>query len=392
MRPLLSLIFLLHSVTGNSQGNRQKLLVAEFRIDTPRAGNYTYLVSYNFENGKLQSKDTILGAETFKKDKRGQFKRYVRFEFGRNFIYNKRYVVSGTGNVIDIKEKKLVIEEGDNFIAAHDDTMIFHRANIFTGTGYLVLNLKTSEYRFLNHEERNRDKIGRSSPDQAHYLSIDRSKIPYKICLHDTSGQENTLVVDAGHGPNIAGGSQSPTVETHWLTNTTFLYTVHKLGGIDSAEFDSGRRFYSKFFSTVTIHHFDIASNNDTVFYTLDSVRQGDVNDRFFKDDIGQLIYRTSGYDYYRVDTVQKILLPYPFYELGNGFSFENKPSSEGNRVFHQGKEIGMVRPFSRVVGKGIIAFEQGENCINVWSERTQNWSKIDIPWISSLVGWIDEE
>ena len=383
---------MLYSVAGNSQSIRQKLLVAEFRIDRPRAANYTYLVSYNFENGQLQSKDTILGAETFKKDTKGRFNRYVRFEFGGNFIYTKRYVVSGTGNVIDIKEKKLVIEEGDNFIAAHGDTMIFHRANIFTGTGYLVLNLKTGEYRFLNHEERNRDKIGRSSPDQAHYLSIDRSKIPYKICLHDTKGQKKSLVGDAGHGPNITGGSQFPTIETHWLTNTTFLYTVHKLGGIDSTQFDSVSRFYSKFYSTVTLHHFDITSNNDTDFYRLDSVRQGDVNDRFFKDDIGQLIYRTSSYDYHRVDTVQKRLLPYPLYELGNGFSFENKPGSEGNRIFHQGKEIGIVRPFSRVLGKGIIAFEEGENPINVWSEQTQRWSKINIPWISSLVGWVDEE
>ena len=105
MRLLLSLTILMCSVTGNSQGNRQKLFVAEFRIDTPRAGNYTYLVSYNFENGKLQSKDTILGAETFKEDRKGRFNRYVRFEFGRNFIYNNRYVVSGTGNVIDIKKK-----------------------------------------------------------------------------------------------------------------------------------------------------------------------------------------------------------------------------------------------------------------------------------------------
>ena len=388
--PLLA--FLLYSIAGNAQSVRQKLIVAEFRIDTPRAGNYTYLVSYNFENGQLQSKDTILGAETFRKDKKGRYNRYVRFEFGRNFIYNRRYVVSGTGNVIDIKEKKLVIEDGDDFISAHGDTMIFHRANIFTGTGYLLLDLKTGEYRFLNHDERNRDKFIRSSPDGAHYLSIDRSKIPYKIFLNDTSGQNRAVVIDAGHGPNISGGSQFPTIETYWLTNRTFLYTIHKLGGVDSTQFDSTQRFYSKLFSKVTLHHFDIASYHDTVFYSLDSVKQGDVNDRFFKDEIGQLVYRTSAYDYYRVDSVQKRLLLYPFYELGNDFSFENKPGPDGNKIFYQGLEIGIMRPFSRVVGRGVIAFEQGENRINVWSAHTQNWSKIDIPWISSLVGWVDEE
>lgn len=47
----------------------QSLIVAEYRIDTPRVANYTYLVSYNFSNGELISKDTIVGRVVFKKER-----------------------------------------------------------------------------------------------------------------------------------------------------------------------------------------------------------------------------------------------------------------------------------------------------------------------------------
>lgn len=371
---------------------RQKLIVAEFRIDTPRVGNFTYLVSYNFADGQLHSKDTILGAETFKKDKQGRFNRYVRFEFGGNFIYKNRYVVSGTGNVVDIEKKKLVIEEGDDFVSAQGDTLMFHRANIFTGTGYLLLNLKTGDYKFLNYDEKDRDRSSNSSPDKKHYLSIDRSTIPYKICLHDMSGQKKTLVADAGHGPNINGGSQSPTIEKHWLNNKSFLYAVHRLGGIDSSQFDSSRQFYSKFYSKVILHRFDITSNTDAVFFAIDNLRQGVANGRFFKDEVGQTIYRTSGYEYYVVDTTKNTLLAYPYYELGNGFSVENNYNPEGNSIHFNGREIGRMRPSARTVSRGVIAVEQGENRINIWSERTGMWSTIEIPWISSLIGWLEDE
>lgn len=392
MKTLLSITLSLLFTNCFGQTKHQTLIVAEFWKDAPKESNFTYLVSYKFDNGILKAKDTILGAETFKKQKDGTFSRYVRFEFGGNFIYNKRYVISGTGNVVDIEKKRLVIEEGDDFVSAQGDTIIFHRANSSTGTGFLLLDLKTGRYDFINHDELDKDKVQRSSPDKKHYLSIDKEKIPYKICLHSLTGTKETIIFDAGHGPNITSGSQRPTIETYWINTHTFLYAVHKIVKLDSSRFDTTRRFNSKYLSKVTIREFDINTRSDKVFFEMENVKQDDVNGRFFNDEIGQTIYRTSGFNYFRVDTIQKTLVDYPFSELGNNFSVENGYNPKGNIIRYNKGEIGNLNPSRKVVGNGIIAVEKSQDEISVWSEETKAWLSIKIPWISSVVGWIDEE
>ncbi|RYE30988.1 MAG: hypothetical protein EOP48_31680, partial [Sphingobacteriales bacterium] len=94
MKALLSIALFLSLTCCFGQPKRQQLIVAEYRIDSPRVGNFTYLVSYNLRDGILISKDTIFGAGTNKKGVAGS---YVRYDLGRNFIYQNRYVISGTG-------------------------------------------------------------------------------------------------------------------------------------------------------------------------------------------------------------------------------------------------------------------------------------------------------
>lgn len=387
MKTLLTIIFFLLFTQCYVQTKHQKLIVAEYRVDNPKVGNYTYLVSYNFNDGVFTSKDTIFSAETNRKGVAGS---YVRYDLGKNFIYKNRYVISGIGNVIDIKKKALVIEESDDFVVATGDSLFFHRNNIFSGTGFLILNLITGKYNFIDNKDWDRDKEKRTSPDKKHYLSIDQAKIPYKVCLHNSYGKKKTIVDDAGHGPNIMYSSQFPTIETHWLDNNTFLYAVHEIK-INAAQKD---------FSKVTLHLFDINKNSNKVFFVLDSVSNGRVNGRFFKDDIGQTIYRTSGWSHYIVDTVKGVLVDYPFYELGFNFSTANKSEKDGTVINYNKSEIGKLWCSNGVVSDGMIAVEYGDigsnlaypRGIKVWSNLTKSWSTINIPWLSNVIGWVDKE
>jgi hypothetical protein len=381
----ITLLFLFTSCFG--QTKHQKLIAAEYRIDSPRVGNFTYLVSYNFANGNLLSKDTILGVPTNRKGIAGS---YVRYDLGKNFIYKNRYVISGIGNVIDIKTKSLVMEESDDFISAQGDTLIFHRDNIFTGTGYLILDLKSRKYRFINQDKIDKDKDRRSSPDKVHYLSIDKSKIPYKIWLHNSDSKKRLVVKDAGHGPNIMYSSQFPTIETNWLNNHTFLYAVHE------TKFDSEKNDYSK----ITLRQYDILTNSDQVFFVLDSISNGKTNGKFFIDNIGQIIYRSSGWSYHLIDTANHLLKNYPFYELGFGFSTANKTDQDGTVIKYNKIEIGKLWCSNDVVGEGVIAVEFGDIGSNLaypkgimtWSKQTNEWTTINIPWLSNILGWVDEE
>ena len=387
MKTLLSITFFLILTHCLGQTKLQRLIAAEYRIDSPRVGNFTYLVSYNFANGLLISKDTILGVPTNKKGVAGS---YVRYDLGKKFIYKNRYVISGIGNVIDIQAKSLVMEESDDFISAQGDSLLFHRDNIFTGTGYLMLNLKTKKYGFINHDEIDKDKDRRSSPDKLHYLSIDQSKIPYKIWLHNSNGKKRIVVNDAGNGPNIMYSSQFPTIETYWLNKNSFLYAVHEI------RFDLEKKDYSK----VTLRKYDITSNFDEVFFVLDSVSNGKTNGRFFTDNIGQLIYRSSGYFYHLIDTANNLLSNYPFYELGFGFSTANKSDKDGTILKYSSNEIGKLWCSNEVVGEGVIAVELGDIGSNLaypkgimtWSKQTNKWTTITIPWLSTIIGWVDGE
>lgn len=387
MKTLLSITLSLLFINCFGQTKQQKLIAAEYRIDSPRVGNFTYLVSYNFTDGLLISKDTILGVGTNKEGVAGS---YVRYDLGKNFIYKNRYVISGIGNVIDIKTKSLVMEESDDFISANGDTLIFHRDNIFTGTGYLMLELKTKKYQFINQDKIDKDKDRRSSPDNVHFLSIDQTKIPYKIWLHSSDDKKRIVVNDAGHGPNIMYSSQFPTIETYWLDKNSFLYGVHE------TKFDSEKKDYSK----VTIRKLDINTNSDRVFFVLDSISNGKTNGKFFTDKIGQLIYRSSGWSYHLVDTVNHLLRVYPFYELGFGFSTANKSDQDGTVLRYNNTEIGKIWCSNDVVGGGVIAVEFGDKGSNLaypkgimtWSKQTNKWTTINIPWLSNIIGWLDEE
>lgn len=387
MKTLLSITFFLLFAYCVGQTKHQKLIAAEFRIDISGAGNFTYLVSYNFADGLLISKDTILGVGTNKEGVAGS---YVRYDLGKNFIYKNRYVISGIGNVIDIKTKSLVIKESDDFISANGDTLIFHRDNIFTGTGYLMLDLKAKKYRFINKDKIDEDKESRSSPDKFHYLSIDRSKIPYKIWLHSSDGKKKIVVNDAGHGPNITISSQFPNVETQWLNNSSFIYAVHE------KKFRPPHKEFSKVFLRI----FDIQNSSDKIFYILDSVGKGDVNGRFYVDKIGQTIYRTSGWNSYVIDTANSNLLEYPFYEIGYKFSLSNRATTEGTTIRFKNIEVGIQWCTNEVVSDKIIAMAYGEagsnlgypKGIKVWSHLSKAWTTIDVPWLSKIIGWVDEE
>lgn len=282
------------------------------------------------------------------------------------------------------------MEESDDFISAQGDTLIFHRANIFTGTGYLMLDLKSRKYKFINQNELDKDKDRRSSPDKLHYLSIDQSKIPYKIWLHNSDSKKKLVVNDAGHGPNIMYSSQFPTIETYWLNNHAFLYAVHE------TKFNAEEKDYSK----VTLRQYDIINNSDQVFFVLDSVINGKTNGRFFLDNIGQLIYRSSGWSYHLVDTVNRLLINYPFYELGFGFSKANKTERDGTVLKYNNLAIGKLWCSNEVVGEGVIAVEFGDIGSNLaypkgimtWSIQTKSWTTTVIPWLSNIIGWVDEE
>ena len=380
------IIFFITFVSQAFAQKYQSLIVAEYRIDTPRLGNYTYLVSYNFSDGELVSKDTIIGRVVFKKERLSP---PVRFDLGKNFIYRNQYVVSGAGNVIDLRKKTFVTESADGFIEARDDTLVFYRANSYTGTGFLHLNLKTGDYKFVDTVSRlERDKM--FSPNKKLNLIIDMSAVPYKINLNSAENGKETLVKDAGTGP-FPNGFQRPKITTYWLDDNSFLYSKYNRLSVPGD------------LSRVDMHLYDIRCKKDSVIAILDSVKSGAryPNDIFVKDQMGQLIYRNSyPKRYHLVDTVGKRLLEYPYFQLGHSFSTVNLGDGIAGTELRYGEtSLGTHWIRSNLVTEGMIACEYGDQGSNlgypkgvkVWSSKTNRWTEIEIPWVSSAIGWVEK-
>lgn len=217
MKNLIIIIVILSTTICFGQTPRHNsLLVAEYRQNKEGTGSFTDLVGYNFIDGKLASKDTILSAPISKGTYQGS---YVRYDLGRNFVYKNRYVVSGIGNVIDVQTKSLVMEESDDLVEVRGDSIIFHRNNIYTGTGYLVCDLKNRTYGFVKDNDFFNVK-GNHSPNHCWGLEIDESAIPYKIVLYDKMNTKKVMVNDCGTGTLLSSfASTFSNVPVHWIDN-----------------------------------------------------------------------------------------------------------------------------------------------------------------------------
>jgi hypothetical protein len=388
MRLLLLIVSFLFYTCCFSQAKRQKFLVAEYRIDSPRVGTYTYLVAYNFINGKYISKDTLFEAEVYKK---GIIGLHVKYSPGNNFIYKNRYVVAANGSVIDIKERRLVIEQNERFVEAIGDTLIFHRRELAPSTGYFFLDLITKKYESIEDNTWYKPKMGNVSPDGKHYLYIQPSVVSYKIWLYGNNDNGTTLVWHAGRGP-FTIATQAPTIETHWLNNQSFLYAVHEPKK-DSLNHIS---FYK-----VILHRYNIHYRTDNVFFILDSVPQGKprLNGSFFIDPTGQTIYKATSGSNYIIDTAHQTLTETKYSQLGFNFS-RTLGTWKGTGFKYKGQDIGKIWCIKSMASDGVIAATYGDVRTNlgypkgfkVWTQATRSWITIDVPWISAIIGWVNEE
>ncbi len=382
MRYLFIILYCLFGSTSFPQDKIQKLIVAEYRLDSPQIARYVYVTSYNFKKGIFVSKDTLLGIDS--KD------RYIGFNHPKGHMYQNRFHIRPTGGVIDLKDRKFLTDRhSDDYVESLGDTLVFYRDNTKTGKGYLALDLRTHTYDFIEENSWYTPKLRRQSPDRKHYLSIDWSQLPRKIWLYDESGNKTVIVEDAGMGPQKISDAQMPDVETHWLNNHSFLYVVHH------NKRDEQNRIYHK----VDLRKYDLLDNSDKIYFSLDSIRQGLLNGRFTKDSIQQTIYIATTGSHYLLDTINHKLIGYPVYQAGEGFSYCRIPK-EGLTIQFHNKPIGTLWCNTPTVTHYAIATEYGDTGSNlgypkgikIWTAQQNDWITFDLPWVNAIIGWIEEE
>jgi len=389
MTKLIKVLFLISFAFCSGQISRQNsLLVAEYQKNDEGIGSYTHLVSYNFTNGLLASKDTILSAPTGK----GKFQSsYVRYDLGKNLVYKNRYVISGIGNIIDVQKKSLVLEESDDLVEIKGDSILFHRNNVTTGTGYLIYNLKKKTYRFV--EDKNFMNVkGIHSPNHLLGLVIDKSEIPYKIELNDNKNTKEEIVNDCGAGTLLSALSSTlPNVPIYWIDNQNFLYAKYSQSGFTMENIKA----------TVFIYKINIKTKKSELVAKIDSVAPANSNSHFIKGTEDTILFICEK-GKFKIDLDNKNAIPLEIISIDNDFSIDYSLNVDyGRRVYFQNKAIGQVSSnyYNALTTTGFVGVEYStknsiidfSKGIKVWNNITATWVDIEINWLCSIIGWIEK-
>lgn len=371
----LSVLFFLVFVVNEFSTAQKKtsLIVAEYD-DNASVNHLQHIINYNFVDGVLAGKDELLSIPTQKAGVKGN---YVRFDIGKNKIYRDRYIVTGIGNIIDLTNKKVILEEKDDLVAFSGDSVIFHTDDIFKGKYYSVFNLKTEKYQKV--EDANYNPLPRPS------VEVDETISPFAINAYAANGKKEILVKDAGYGEAqpLIGDNVKRKFPIFWLDNKYFLY----------ANFTNNQHKAS-IYKVGTDKSTELIGEIDEIPATAAST--------FFEFDVqGNVIY-SCGKGRFLVDVKKKKVELVLFETVGNNFFIESAENAKYGRIIrYEGTEIGKkwCRFDNAETTPGYVALqtdmvvgtERYPQGVAVWNSASKKWSNLDISSLANIIGWVSE-
>lgn len=370
MRKLYFIFFVLLSVCSFSQGGKQALIVVH--VETPIKAEFKQKIySYHFLNGHFTGREEILTVN----GKQGG-KDYIRTDLGACTTYKDRYMITGIGNIIDLKEKKVLFDGRANLVRCSGDSAIFYTNDFAKGKFYSVYNFKTKTY----GEVKNltfKAKLGQD-------VEYDKTAMPIKLNLYPQNKPKVELVKDAGYG-QITKDGKIPDPPMWWIDNTSFIYT-----------------YYNKENTEVSFFKVNSESKNSTLIGKI-PFKPGNQAPIVTKED---KYVTTLNYGDKMVlvnsknDKVEEMSFTYPL----NGFAAEVKSAPQGRRVLlaNNNKELGKY-PFQlknfkstentvALVREMIVGTESYQQGMAVWNYEQMKFEKVDADEVLTLVGWIKEE
>ena len=352
---------------------RLSLLVAEYD-DNAAVNHLQHLVNYVFVDGAMVSRETIVSLPTQKAGVKGN---YVRFDLGKNRIYRSRYVVTGIGNVIDIKTKKLLVEERGDFVAFSGDSIIFYTNDIFKGKYYSVLNLKTEK--FGKVENANYNPLPR--PD----VEVDETTKPFGISAYYVNGKQDILVKDAGYGEAqpLLGEDVKRKFQIFWLDNTSFLYANFMKNQQAAIIYKVNINKTIEKVAEIT----EIPATAESAIFEFSST--------------GAIIY-SCGKGRFEIDLKKKLATKLLFEPIGNNFFVEADENPKyGRAIKYETAEAGKkwcrldnaktTAGYAALQSDIVMGPDRYPQGVAVWNAFTKKWTILDVSSLSDIIGWVEE-
>ncbi|MBL7883788.1 MAG: hypothetical protein JNL69_06945 [Bacteroidia bacterium] len=370
-KKVITFILLLICSAAFSQKS-MSLLVAEY--DENAASNHLqHLVKYTFLNGMMTGKETIVSVPSKKEGKTD----YVRFDIGKCKLINNQFLITGIGNVIDVKAKKIVVSERAEFVKYSGDSIVFYTNDIFKGKFYSVLNTKTGKYQKV--ENANYNPLPR--PD----VEADETTKPFSITAYYINGKKDELVKDAGYGEAqpLLGDDVKRKFQLFWIDNKSFLYAN-----------------FSKNQQNASIYKVSLDKSIEKIA-DITEIPATAANAFFEYAADGTIVY-SCGKGKFSIDLVKKKADKLMLEAAGNNFLIEAEENVKyGRAIKFEGVEIGKkwchtsnaksINGHIALQNDIVIGSERYPQGVIVWNNITKKWITIEVASFEEIIGWIEE-
>ncbi|MBI2723163.1 MAG: hypothetical protein HYX39_13400 [Bacteroidetes bacterium] len=367
-RKRISFIFFIFALYGVAQDVKQGLIVVH--VDPSGKSDFKQKIySYHFLNGHFTGRDELLSVNGKKEGKD-----YIRTDLGTSTLYKDRYLITAIGNIIDLKDKKVLFDGRANLIRCSNDSAIYYTNDAFKGKFYSVYNFKTNTY----GEVKNLVFKAKQGQD----VELDRTSVPFKLNLYPPNKPKIELVKDAGYGQTGSKESQTAEPLLWWLDNDNLVYA-----------------YFNKENTELSFYKLNVVSKANGLIGKV--VIKPEVQPATFSKINNKQTVITLGGRQILVDLNNNTVTDQLFSFPSNGFSYECKTNSYGHLVKLNDKEIGkyhfQAKNFKTannivaLVKEIVMGEESYQQGIGVYNVNKPGWEKVDAEDVLTLVGWILE-
>lgn len=358
---------------AGTPGKKRYLILAEF--DAMAATNHiVHIVRIPFIDGVPGAREKVMDVVT---QQEGDKTPRVRFDLGRNQVYRNRYIITAYGQVVDMVDKKVLVDTHDQFVKASGDSIVFFTNDIFRGKFYSVLDLSTGKYAQVTNTAYN--------PLPGDDVEPDCSARNFKIFYYPPSAPKVEVVKDAGYGEDVTLiPNGKPRLPMYWIDNTNFIYP-----------------YYNSTHDIVTIYKVNYLTHEQKRIGAIDQLPENRRYTEFLLDPDGNVVYSCAR-GYFRIDLKKNVVEEMTFYRIGYGFeiAMEETPG-KGNEIKENGTTIGhyFCTPKLAVACEGAVAFpyelvmEQDRYLqgASYWTKESNKWRTAGDSDLASVVGWTEE-
>ncbi len=324
------------------------------------------IYSYKFINHVYSGKELIISVPAKKNGKD-----YLRFDIGKNVLYQNRYLISENGPIIDLTEKKVIHDGIAKFIKCNQDSVIYFINDVFSGPYYSCFNLYANKYSDI--------KTKNYKAELGELLEFDQHQSTYKLFITPSGKPKVLLLEDAGNG-SIPDSSKKIEIPIYWIDAETFIFPKMKITNIEGELVKV--HWPSKAIKSIGV--FNSSANSKVKFSftkSLNNFVEFNFKDKYYlinpeKETMLMLFYKDFESNFsVSVESKPQRVLYLKGVEIGKGsFAIENFYVSENHAAYLAINPIGSSNSKSQ---------------LSVYSVFKEKWEIIISENINSIVGWI---